>query len=65
LLDTAHIVSGKLRIEAQPVDLDGAIAIALDVVRPAAQAKNIELISDLDPLAGQTMGAPSRLRQIF
>ncbi|MGH9850234.1 MAG: hybrid sensor histidine kinase/response regulator [Blastocatellia bacterium] len=64
LLDTARIITGKLRLEVQPVDLISVIADALDVARPAAQAKDIKLISDLDPLAGQITGDPSRLRQI-
>jgi signal transduction histidine kinase len=48
LLDTARILSGKLRLDVQPLDLSGVISAALDVVRPAAQAKGIELHSALD-----------------
>jgi len=64
LLDTARILSGKLELEVQPVSLTSVITAALDVVRPAAQAKGIELISDLDPLADQITGDPDRLQQI-
>ncbi|MGH9766642.1 MAG: ABC transporter substrate binding protein [Blastocatellia bacterium] len=64
LLDTARILSGKLELEVQPVALAGVITAALDVVRPAAQAKGIELLSDLDPLADQITGDPDRLQQI-
>ncbi|MGH9850238.1 MAG: hybrid sensor histidine kinase/response regulator, partial [Blastocatellia bacterium] len=64
LLDSARIISGKLKLEVQPVSLVSVIASALDVMRPAAQAKGIELRSDLDPLASQITGDPSRLRQI-
>ena len=39
LLDTARIISGKLKLEVQPVALVSVITAALDVVRPAAQAK--------------------------
>jgi PAS domain S-box-containing protein len=63
LLDTARMMSGKLRLEVQPLDLAVVINAALDVVRPAAQAKGIELRSVLDPLAAQITGDPDRLQQ--
>jgi PAS domain S-box-containing protein len=64
LLDTAGIISGKLKLEVQPVALASVITAALDVVRPAAQAKDIDLIPDLDPHAGQVTGDPNRLQQV-
>ena len=64
LLDSARIISGKLKLEVQPVSLSRVITAALDVVRPAAQAKGIELRSDLEPLAGQITGDPDRLQQV-
>jgi PAS domain S-box-containing protein len=64
LLDTARIISGKLKLEVQPVDLVTVISAALDVVGPAAQAKGIQLESDLDPFAGQVTGDPNRLQQV-
>jgi CheY-like chemotaxis protein/nitrogen-specific signal transduction histidine kinase len=63
LLDTARMMSGKLRLEVQPLDLAALIHAALDVVRPAAQAKGIELRFAFDPLAAQVTGAPERLQQ--
>ncbi|HEV2668984.1 MAG TPA: ATP-binding protein, partial [Blastocatellia bacterium] len=64
LLDTARIISGKLELEVQPVNLIAVITAALDVVRPSAQAKGISVISNLDPLAGQITGDPERLQQV-
>jgi len=64
LLDIARIISGKLKLEVQPVDLVTVITAALDVVRPALQAKGIELYASLDPLAGQVTGDPDRLQQV-
>jgi PAS domain S-box-containing protein len=64
LLDSARIISGKLKLETQPVWLAGVITAALDVVRTAAQAKSIELVSNLEPLANQITGDPNRLQQI-
>jgi PAS domain S-box-containing protein len=43
LLDTARIVSGKLRLELRPLDITPMLADALDVVRPAAEAKGVQL----------------------
>ncbi|GEM_PF-687397 len=64
LLDSARIISGKLKLEVEPLSLSGVITAALDVVRPAAQAKGIELRSDLESLAGQITGDPNRLQQV-
>jgi CheY-like chemotaxis protein/anti-sigma regulatory factor (Ser/Thr protein kinase) len=65
LLDTARIISGKLELEIQPLDLVAVISAALDVVRPSAQAKGISIISNLDMLAGQITGDPDRLQQVI
>jgi len=64
LLDTARIISGKLKLDVQQAPLVAVITAALDTVRPAAQAKDIELISDLDPQAGDITGDLNRLQQV-
>jgi len=64
LLDSARIMSGKLRLDVQPVSLGPVITAALEVVRPAAQAKGIELHANLEPLSGQIAGDPARLQQV-
>jgi signal transduction histidine kinase/ActR/RegA family two-component response regulator len=64
LLDTARIISGKLELEVQPVDLVAVITAALDVVHPSAQAKGISITSNLDMLASQITGDPDRLQQV-
>jgi PAS domain S-box-containing protein len=64
LLDNARIITGKLKLEIKPVLLSHVITAALDVVRPAAQAKGILLLSDLEPFAGRITGDPDRLQQI-
>jgi PAS domain S-box-containing protein len=43
LLDTARIVSGKMRLEVRRLDLNPVIAAALDMVRPAAETKGVKL----------------------
>ena len=64
LLDVARIVSGKLRLELCEVDPSNAIAAALDVVRPAAQAKQIDLVAELDPTVSVVWADPERLQQV-
>ncbi|MGH9768584.1 MAG: PAS domain S-box protein, partial [Blastocatellia bacterium] len=68
LLDTARIISGKMKLETQPVELMRVIASALDTVRPAADSKGIVIVLDFDSNAGQTSyqitGDPDRLQQV-
>ncbi|HEX5083026.1 MAG TPA: PAS domain S-box protein, partial [Blastocatellia bacterium] len=64
LLDTARIISGKLKLEVSPVALVSIVTAAIEAVRPAAQAKSIEMVSHIDPRAGQITGDPGRLQQV-
>ena len=64
LLDISRIITGKLRTEVRPVRLAPVIDAAIEVVRPAAEAKDIRLESRLDPLAGAVSGDPDRLQQV-
>jgi len=65
LLDVSCVVAGKLRLEVQPVDLAEVIEAALDVVRPAAEAKSVELESVLPGFRhGRVLGDPGRLQQV-
>src|SRR5439155_23811467 len=43
LLDISRIISGKLRLDVRPVRLASVAEAAVDVVRPAADAKGVEL----------------------
>src|SRR5262245_38199758 len=64
LLDTARIISGKMKLEFQPVEPVAVISAALDTVRPAAYSKGVVVATDLDPEAGQITGDPDRLQQV-
>lgn len=64
ILDVSRAITGKLRLEVQPVMLAPVIESALDAVRPAAEAKEIRLQPILDPRAGPVSGDPNRLQQI-
>jgi PAS domain S-box-containing protein len=65
LLDMSRIISGKVRLDVQNVDLCAVIEAAIDSVRPAADAKSIRLRKVLDPHAGPVSGDPTRLQQVI
>jgi PAS domain S-box-containing protein len=64
LLDISRIISGKMRLDLVPVELVGVIEAALDVVRPAADAKGVSLHAMIDPSASHVTGDSSRLQQV-
>lgn len=65
LLDISRIISGKLRLNVCPVKLAPMIEAVIDGVRPAADARNIHLLTALDSLAGPISGDPDRLQQVI
>jgi signal transduction histidine kinase/ActR/RegA family two-component response regulator len=65
LLDMSRIISGKLRLEVQTVELTPLLQAAIESLRPGAEAKTIRIEHVLDPLAGPIKGDPARLQQIF
>ncbi len=65
LLDMSRIISGKVRLDIQTVDLSALIAGAVDSVQPTAQAKGITLDHILDPLPGPIVCDPARLQQVL
>ncbi len=65
LLDMSRIISGKIRLDVQQVDLQDVIRASVASVRHSADAKNIRLQVVLDPLAGPVRGDPARLQQCF
>ncbi len=65
LLDTARIANGKLRLSIRTVDLHLLAESALDSVRPAAEAKKIELKTRYRSDVQQIDADPDRLRQVI
>jgi signal transduction histidine kinase len=64
LLDISRIVTGKLQLEPKPIELVSVIQAAIDAVRPTAEAKNIQIVTALDPNTGLIMGEAVRLQQV-
>jgi CheY-like chemotaxis protein len=65
LLDTARIISGKLRLAVGPVNLVSVIEDSVQTIHLAAEAKGVSLQADLPPEIGQITGDPVRLRQVI
>jgi signal transduction histidine kinase len=64
LLDVSRIVSGKLRFDPEPVEINAAIEAALETVKANAAARRIELCADLSDTPLIVQGSSVRLQQI-
>ncbi len=64
LLDVSRIIAGKLRLEVRPVMVAPVIEKAVDIVRPAADAKGVRLETVLDTEVGAVLGDAERLQQV-
>ncbi len=65
LLDMSRIVSGKLRLDTQILEPTLVVKRAVDVLRPTAETKDIDLQLLLDKGIGPITGDPNRLQQII
>jgi signal transduction histidine kinase/ActR/RegA family two-component response regulator len=63
ILDASRIITGKLRLISEPVELISVIRSALDAVRPTANTKGVLLEENLD-YPYRIMGDADRLQQI-
>jgi PAS domain S-box-containing protein len=64
LLDIARIARGQLKLDVRPVELVPVVEAAIDAVRPASQARDIEIAAVLEPGVGPVAGDPGRLQQV-
>jgi PAS domain S-box-containing protein len=65
MLDMARVMSGKLRLDMQPVDLASIALSAVDVITPTAHAKGVRLVTDIVTDQPWMIGDPDRLQQII
>ena len=65
LLDVSRIISGKMRLELQPVDPVSLIRSAVEGFSATAIAKGIVIDQDLDPRVGTIHADPGRLQQVI
>ena len=64
LLDISRIVSGKLRLDVEQVDLASVLSDAVDTVQRDADDKQIVITRDLDASVGTIAGDAARVQQI-
>jgi PAS domain S-box-containing protein len=64
LLDMSRILSGKLVIRTDQVNLREVVMAAIDSVRPAAAAKKISVDVQIDPAIQSITGDADRLQQV-
>ena len=65
LLDVSRIITGKLRLNVRPVDPASFIDLAIDAVRPAAEAKGIRIQKIIDTSTRSLSGDQARLQQVI
>src|ERR1051325_499768 len=65
LLDVSRIISGKVRLDIQPIILPHIIEEALDAVRPAAEANSIRIDVNIDRTVEHLRADPARLQQVI
>jgi PAS domain S-box-containing protein len=65
ILDYSKIESGRIELESVPFHLSVLCAQACDIMRSAAQAKGVELVSSVAAgMPDHFVGDPTRLRQV-
>ena len=65
ILDVSRIITGKLVMDVQPVDLTSVIETAINAVHPAAEAKEIRIERQLEGGPHLVSGDANRLQQIL
>lgn len=64
VLDTSRIVSGKVQLRTQKMDLNGLVQAAVDTVRPTADARRVSLDVRLEEGLAQISIDPDRMQQV-
>ena len=64
VLDVSRIVSGKIRLDVQTVELPLIVDNAVATIQPAADAKGVRIQTIVDPGVGPVSGDPGRLQQV-
>ncbi|KIO48874.1 ATP-binding protein [Nitrosospira sp. NpAV] len=65
LLEMSSIISGKVRLDMQQLDVSALVEAAVESVSPTVQAKGISLQKEIDRRTGPVSGDSNRLQQIF
>jgi len=64
ILDVSRMITGKLRLSNEMVDISSVINASIDSVQLAVDSKDLKLEITLDPSARHTLGDANRLQQV-
>jgi CheY-like chemotaxis protein len=64
LLDMSRVLSGKMRLDVQRVEIPLAVESAIESMLPAAEAKGVRIEPTIEPHPGVIAGDPGRVQQI-
>ena len=64
LLDVSRVITGRMRVAFEPVDLDDVVHAGACSLHEAAAAKGVALVIQADPIPGVVRGDAARLRQV-
>ncbi|MEG4317554.1 MULTISPECIES: response regulator [unclassified Microcoleus] len=64
ILDVSRILRGKLSLNLHPIQLEYVIEMAIDSLRPLAEAKSIVIKWECSPNVGRVVGDIDRLQQV-
>jgi PAS domain S-box-containing protein len=65
ILDVSRIITGNLYLELHPIELAPVLESAINVVRPTAEAKGIQIELDFESEPAAVPGDTNRLQQVF
>jgi signal transduction histidine kinase len=65
VLDMSRIITGRMQLAVETLDLGGIVASAVETVRPGAEAKTLSLEIDVDPEIPPIHGDGARLQQVL
>ena len=65
ILDVSRIITGNLYLELHPIELPPVLESAINVVRPTAEAKGIQIEVNFEPEPAAVSGDSNRLQQVF
>ncbi|HUE80854.1 MAG TPA: CHASE domain-containing protein [Pyrinomonadaceae bacterium] len=65
ILDVSRIITGNLNLDLHPIELGPVIEAAINVVRPTADAKGIQVECDFEDRPNVISGDGNRLQQVI
>ena len=65
LLDMNRLISGNMRLDMVHVDIGALLQTTIQGLRPAAEAKNLQLMASIDSGIGELLGDARRLQQVL